>query len=164
MLTKTPVSHLKRPCVHLVLMCIPFTALYFRQITVISAFRCVSVDISHRYFASCNIAVLQLLLLDHCYTNNYYSHHSLSHSLTRPIMSTLKIIVVTGGNKGIGKALCEKLLSGYSETFVYLCSRDVTRGNAAVASIVENLGGAEAVAKRIECLEMVSMSVALQDQ
>ena len=79
-------------------------------------------------------------------------------------MSTLKIIVVTGGNKGIGKALCEKLLSGYSETFVYLCSRDVTRGNAAVASIVENLGGAEAVAKRIECLEMVSMSIALQDQ
>lgn len=53
-----------------------------------------------------------------------------------------KIILVTGGNKGIGKALCQKLLSTQSDTFVLLGSRDAERGRAAVESIVNAVEGA----------------------
>jgi NAD(P)-dependent dehydrogenase (short-subunit alcohol dehydrogenase family) len=70
-------------------------------------------------------------------------------------MSTLKIVIVTGGNKGIGRALCEQFLVQHSETFVYLGSRDKSRGEEAVESIVEKLGSA--TTSRIECLEMVSV-------
>lgn len=68
----------------------------------------------------------------------------------------MKIILVTGGNKGIGKALCRKILENDSEAFVYLCSRDSSRGCEAVASIVDDLG--ETATKRIECLEMVNLN------
>jgi NAD(P)-dependent dehydrogenase (short-subunit alcohol dehydrogenase family) len=66
---------------------------------------------------------------------------------------SLKVIVVTGGNKGIGKALCEKILRSYPETFVYLCSRDASRGSEAVASIIDSVG--PDISSRIACLEMV---------
>ena len=68
---------------------------------------------------------------------------------------SLKYILVTGGNKGIGKAICEKILKNYSDTYVYLCSRDLTRGNDAVASIIDNLSDCDSISNRIECIEMV---------
>ena len=49
----------------------------------------------------------------------------------------LKTILVTGGNKGIGLAICEKLLSDYSDTKVFLGSRDVGRGQKAVDALLE---------------------------
>jgi len=49
----------------------------------------------------------------------------------------MKRIVVTGGNKGIGFAICEEILRKASDTFVYLGSRDVTRGNEAVETLLK---------------------------
>eukprot|EP00428_Durinskia_dybowskii_P067894 CAMPEP_0170364806 /NCGR_PEP_ID=MMETSP0117_2-20130122/5574_1 /TAXON_ID=400756 /ORGANISM="Durinskia baltica, Strain CSIRO CS-38" /LENGTH=282 /DNA_ID=CAMNT_0010619339 /DNA_START=90 /DNA_END=938 /DNA_ORIENTATION=+ len=56
----------------------------------------------------------------------------------------LRRIFVTGGNKGIGQAICEKLIKEYPDTFVYLGSRDASRGEEAIASIVSNIGGSSA--------------------
>mmetsp|Transcript_10991 Transcript_10991/g.15840 ORF Transcript_10991/g.15840 Transcript_10991/m.15840 type:complete len:167 (-) Transcript_10991:635-1135(-) len=52
------------------------------------------------------------------------------------IMSpTSKVILVTGGNKGIGHAICRKLLTEYPETFVLLGAREKERGELAVAEL-----------------------------
>lgn len=48
------------------------------------------------------------------------------------------------GNKGIGLAICEKLIKDYTDTFVYLGSRDIARGQEAIASIVAKIGGTSA--------------------
>lgn len=58
-----------------------------------------------------------------------------------------RAVLVTGANKGIGKAICEKILSTQSDTQVFLGSRDKERGAAAVSSIVASLG--ESVQGRI---------------
>eukprot|EP01038_Epipyxis_sp_PR26KG_P011611 gene11611-15549_t len=50
-----------------------------------------------------------------------------------------KRILVTGANKGIGRAICLKLLMDYPDTMVLLGSRDKQRGDEAVAQIVEEL-------------------------
>lgn len=42
--------------------------------------------------------------------------------------SNIKTILVTGGNKGIGKAICHKLLSDYLDVHIILGSRDIGRG------------------------------------
>lgn len=47
---------------------------------------------------------------------------------------------MTSGNKGIGKALCAQLLEKYNDTYVILAARDETRGQEAVASIVQRVG------------------------
>eukprot|EP00613_Pedinella_sp_CCMP2098_P080079 CAMPEP_0171952240 /NCGR_PEP_ID=MMETSP0993-20121228/89404_1 /TAXON_ID=483369 /ORGANISM="non described non described, Strain CCMP2098" /LENGTH=298 /DNA_ID=CAMNT_0012597631 /DNA_START=110 /DNA_END=1006 /DNA_ORIENTATION=+ len=53
-----------------------------------------------------------------------------------------KRILVTGANKGIGKAIAKKILSDYPDTFVYLGSRDQGRGEAACSDLVSELGSA----------------------
>mmetsp|Transcript_12241 Transcript_12241/g.18537 ORF Transcript_12241/g.18537 Transcript_12241/m.18537 type:complete len:279 (-) Transcript_12241:180-1016(-) len=50
----------------------------------------------------------------------------------------IKRILVTGANKGIGKALCTKILSEYPDTYVLLGSRDRQRGEEAVESIIQD--------------------------
>eukprot|EP00930_Biecheleria_cincta_P090303 TRINITY_DN79667_c0_g1_i1.p1 TRINITY_DN79667_c0_g1~~TRINITY_DN79667_c0_g1_i1.p1 ORF type:complete len:277 (+),score=41.73 TRINITY_DN79667_c0_g1_i1:69-899(+) len=62
----------------------------------------------------------------------------------------MKRVVVTGGNKGIGLALC-KQLAQEDGCYVYLGSRNADRGNAAVASIVE---ASPECKGRIEMLEV----------
>jgi NAD(P)-dependent dehydrogenase (short-subunit alcohol dehydrogenase family) len=49
-----------------------------------------------------------------------------------------KRILVTGGNKGIGFAVCAKLLDQYPETFVLLGSRDAKKGQDAIKSLEES--------------------------
>ena len=46
-----------------------------------------------------------------------------------------KRILVTGANKGIGRAICERLLSNYDDVEVLLGSRDMGRGEKAVGEI-----------------------------
>ncbi len=53
----------------------------------------------------------------------------------------LKRVLVTGGNKGIGKAICEKLLKEYPDVFVWLGSRSKERGEEAVQDLIKSVGG-----------------------
>jgi carbonyl reductase 1 len=51
-----------------------------------------------------------------------------------------KYVLVTGGNKGIGKAICEKLLEEHEDVTVLLGSRNVQRGDEAVQDLQKSLG------------------------
>ena len=42
-----------------------------------------------------------------------------------------KPIVVTGGNKGQGLALCQRILQEHEDAYVFMCARDVLKGEAA---------------------------------
>lgn len=55
---------------------------------------------------------------------------------------THRSILVTGGNKGIGLAICQAILSQHADTKVFLGSRDRARGEAAAATL-----GADAAAR-----------------
>ena len=48
----------------------------------------------------------------------------------------MKRILITGANKGIGLATVAKLLGSYDETFLLLGSRDLTKGQEALNSLV----------------------------
>jgi hypothetical protein len=52
-------------------------------------------------------------------------------------MTTNRWVLVTGGNKGIGRAVCERLLTEWTDTSVVLGSRDVARGQQAADEIVK---------------------------
>lgn len=51
-----------------------------------------------------------------------------------------KCVLVTGGNKGIGKAICQKLLEEYPEVTVLLGSRSEERGEAAIQDLQKTVG------------------------
>merc|ERR1712073_140400 len=51
-----------------------------------------------------------------------------------------KVILVTGGNKGIGLAIVEALLQEVEDSIVLLGSRDAARGRQAVDQVVGKLG------------------------
>lgn len=54
--------------------------------------------------------------------------------------NTMKRVLVTGANKGIGKAICQLLLEKHPNVCVLLGSRDVGRGEAAVQDLVATVG------------------------
>ena len=64
-----------------------------------------------------------------------------------------KHILVTGGNSGIGFALCKLLVRDHS-CHVYLGSRDLARGNAALKTILD-----EVPAERCDKIEVVQIDV-----
>ena len=64
----------------------------------------------------------------------------------------MKRIVVTGGNKGIGLAIVKRLLKEFSDTHVFLGSRNRERGETAIKQTVAELG--ESVKSRLELLEI----------
>ena len=49
----------------------------------------------------------------------------------------MKQILITGANKGIGLATVKKLLESYSDTYVLLSSRDLTRGKQALENLLK---------------------------
>ena len=61
-------------------------------------------------------------------------------SVTSKIAMAQKRILVTGGNKGIGLAICRAIIEKHPDTHVLLGCRDAARGAAAVASLIESLG------------------------
>jgi len=66
----------------------------------------------------------------------------LATNLSYSYSMSSKKILVTGGNKGIGKAICELLLSEWSETHVILGSRSAERGKEACNDILKALPNA----------------------
>jgi len=65
--------------------------------------------------------------------------------------SVNKHILVTGGNKGIGKALCAKLLQQYEDVHVLLGSRDSDRGERAVKDLISAIPSSKG---RVEMLHL----------
>lgn len=55
---------------------------------------------------------------------------------------SLRAVLVTGGNKGIGRAICRRIVADHADAFVFLGSRDAARGVAAVESIVADVPSA----------------------
>lgn len=62
-----------------------------------------------------------------------------------------KRVLVTGGNKGIGYAICKKLLQDHTDVHVILGSRDQKRGEDAVASLKSSVQGSS---DRVELVVM----------
>jgi len=60
----------------------------------------------------------------------------LANALAAPIKSYL----VTGANKGQGLALCQRILAEHDHTHVFLCSRDIGRGEEAKMSLIDVIG------------------------
>ena len=62
----------------------------------------------------------------------------------------MKVILVTGANKGIGQAIVKRLLAEFPDTHLLLGSRDKQRGDTAVQELLTDLGSA--VKPRLEML------------
>lgn len=69
----------------------------------------------------------------------------------------MKTVLVTGGNTGIGLALCELLVQDH-DCFVYLGSRNLERGTQAVNSIKEKVGAGKA-----DNIELVQIDVCSEE-
>jgi NAD(P)-dependent dehydrogenase (short-subunit alcohol dehydrogenase family) len=59
---------------------------------------------------------------------------------TAPTTNTMRRVLVTGANKGIGKAICERLLTEWKDTHVLLASRDLQRGEEAIQDLIVSVG------------------------
>lgn len=57
-------------------------------------------------------------------------------------------------NQGIGKAICQRLLSEWDDTYVLLGARDAKRGQTAIDDIAKQCGGND----RLELLVMDTSS------
>ena len=64
----------------------------------------------------------------------------------------MKVILVTGANKGIGQAIVKRLLAEFPDTHLLLGSRDKQRGDTAVQELLKDLGSA--VKPRLEMLQL----------
>lgn len=82
-----------------------------------------------------------------------FSLWTTTFTIVTAMTSPMKRILVTGGNKGIGKAICARLLSEWNNTFVILSARDETRGLQAVQDLIRELGD-DSSRDRIEFLLM----------
>ena len=72
-------------------------------------------------------------------------------------MSSCKNILVTGANQGIGFELCKKLVTAHQPCRVFLCSRDVARGKAAVESL-QNIAKEAGVPAPVQ-VELIQLDV-----
>ena len=51
-----------------------------------------------------------------------------------------KSYLITGANKGQGLALCERILTEHENTHIFLCSRDLQRGEDAKQTLLDDIG------------------------
>jgi NAD(P)-dependent dehydrogenase (short-subunit alcohol dehydrogenase family) len=66
-----------------------------------------------------------------------------------------RFILVTGGNKGIGRAVCERLVTEWADTVVFVGSRDRGRGEQAVNDMVKST---RCDPSRLSCLQIDTSS------
>ena len=67
--------------------------------------------------------------------------NKVSQSSAKSATSLSLTLTPSGRTKGIGKAICQQLVGEWKDTHVVLCSRDAARGDAAIADIVQAVGG-----------------------
>jgi NAD(P)-dependent dehydrogenase (short-subunit alcohol dehydrogenase family) len=70
--------------------------------------------------------------------------------------SSMKRILVTGGNKGIGKAIISRLLTEWKDTHVVMGSRNVERGQQAMQDLIAEIPGD--IKDRLELLQLDTSS------
>ena len=73
------------------------------------------------------------------------------------IAMAMKTILVTGGNRGIGKAVCQQLLENYDDTCVILASRSLQKGQDAAEDIVKQTSTSN-MKDRLHVVEMDTSS------
>jgi carbonyl reductase 1 len=83
------------------------------------------------------MAVLRLLFV----SSLLVIKSALADALSSQHSNTMKRVLVTGANKGIGKACCQKLLEENGDVFVWLGSRSAENGEQAVKDIIQAVGG-----------------------
>lgn len=66
--------------------------------------------------------------------------------------TTAKRILVTGANKGIGKAICARLLTEWKDTHVLVGTRDLERGKLAIRELIQECG--PECEKRLQLLKL----------
>ena len=68
--------------------------------------------------------------------------------------SPMKSYLITGANKGQGYATCERILSEHSNTHVFLCSRDLKRGEAAKQKLIDECCGDNDGDSRVDVVQL----------
>jgi NAD(P)-dependent dehydrogenase (short-subunit alcohol dehydrogenase family) len=68
----------------------------------------------------------------------------------------MKRILVTGGNKGIGKAIISRLLTEWKDTHVVMGARSLERGQQAIQDLIAELPGD--IKDRLELLQLDTSS------
>jgi short chain dehydrogenase len=76
-------------------------------------------------------------------------------SLNNKMSHNKRLILVTGGNKGIGRAVCERLVVEWPDTVVIVGSRDRDRGEQAVKDMVQSTS---CDPSRLSCLQIDTSS------
>ena len=95
-----------------------------------------------------------LLVLQTIGSTIAFSSSKRSLTMSTSNIST-KRVLVTGGNKGIGYAICKKLLEDHPDVYVILGSRDKSRGEAAIQSLQSSVTDAS---DRLELVELDTCS------
>ena len=75
------------------------------------------------------------------------------------------MILVTGGNAGIGFAVCKHLLEKYNDTFVFMGSRDLERGQSAAQQLTGFQDRIKVLQLEVTCADSVEKArqIVLED-
>ena len=72
--------------------------------------------------------------------SNIFLLSTLATVATALASTPYKSYLITGANKGQGLALCERILTEHKDTHVFLCSRDLKRGEGAKQTLLDDVG------------------------
>ena len=98
-------------------------------------------------YSACSMKAINFLLLSVLLP-------SIGALAVSPSVPFLKSYIITGANKGQGNALCERILSEHDDTHVFLCSRDVKRGEDAKSVLVKEIDSGMDVRERIDVIQL----------
>ena len=84
-----------------------------------------------------------------------FSTFLLIASLSTSVTAMMKTVLVTGGNRGIGLAICQRILEETSDVKVLLGSRDLGRGQQAAELLKKQISNCQ---DRLEVIEMDTSS------
>jgi len=70
------------------------------------------------------------------------------------VSPSMKSYLISGANKGQGYATCERILSEHSNTHVFLCSRDLKRGEAAKQKLIDECCSTDDGDSRVDVVQL----------